>query len=96
MKSSTIIMAGVLVMLIILISASARGAEECATIDPGTVKLWSEPYRGWHYHPDHVIPMNETYYMFYNAVGNTGRGIGLITSKPLAQDKHKLGADVGK
>lgn len=29
-------------------------------------------------------PANETYYMFYNAVGNKGRGIGLITSKPLA------------
>jgi len=28
-------------------------------------------------------PRNETYYMFYNAVGNKGRGIGLITSKPL-------------
>gem|GEM_PF-1361933 len=26
---------------------------------------------------------SETYYMFYNAVGNKGRGIGLITSKPL-------------
>lgn len=26
---------------------------------------------------------NETYYMFYNAVGNKGRGIGLITSKPV-------------
>jgi predicted GH43/DUF377 family glycosyl hydrolase len=26
-------------------------------------------------------PENETYYMFYNAVGNMGRGIGLITSK---------------
>ena len=26
---------------------------------------------------------NETYYMFYNAVGPKGRGIGLITSKPL-------------
>ena len=25
-------------------------------------------------------PANETYYMFYNAVGNKGRGIGLITS----------------
>lgn len=33
-------------------------------------------------------PANETYYMFYNAVGNKGRGIGLITSKPLpATDK---------
>lgn len=29
-------------------------------------------------------PANETYYLFYNAVGTEGRGIGLITSKPLA------------
>jgi predicted GH43/DUF377 family glycosyl hydrolase len=29
-------------------------------------------------------PANETYYLFYNAVGNKGRGIGLITSKPIA------------
>ena len=28
-------------------------------------------------------PNNQTYYMFYNAVGNKGRGIGLLTSKPL-------------
>jgi len=28
-------------------------------------------------------PANETYYMFYNAVGNRSRGIGLVTSKPL-------------
>ena len=28
-------------------------------------------------------PANETFYMYYNAVGNQGRGIGLITSKPL-------------
>jgi len=28
-------------------------------------------------------PANETFYMHYNAVGNRGRGIGLITSKPL-------------
>ena len=39
---------------------------------------------------------DDTYYMFYNAVGNKGRGIGLITSKPLAQDKHNKtnGGDV--
>lgn len=30
-------------------------------------------------------PANETYYMFYNAVGNRGRGIGLITSRPLSE-----------
>lgn len=28
-------------------------------------------------------PRNETYYLFYTAVGKKGRGIGLITSKPL-------------
>ncbi len=28
-------------------------------------------------------PKNETYYLFYRAVGERGRGIGLITSKPL-------------
>jgi predicted GH43/DUF377 family glycosyl hydrolase len=31
-------------------------------------------------------PRNETYYMFYNAVGDKGRGIGLITSKPITPD----------
>ena len=25
-------------------------------IDNKTLKEWSAPYRGWHYHPDHVIP----------------------------------------
>jgi len=28
-------------------------------------------------------PENSTYYMFYNAVGNKSRGIGLITSQPI-------------
>ncbi|MCU0785939.1 MAG: hypothetical protein MUF81_18215, partial [Verrucomicrobia bacterium] len=28
-------------------------------------------------------PKNETFYLYYCAVGNKGRGIGLITSKPL-------------
>jgi predicted GH43/DUF377 family glycosyl hydrolase len=40
---------------------------------------------------------NETYYMFYNAVGNKGRGIGLITSKPLTKQQHnKPDASDGK
>jgi len=30
-------------------------AEAPLIIDNQTLKLWSEPYRGWHYHPDHVI-----------------------------------------
>lgn len=29
-------------------------------------------------------PENETYYMFYCAVGSQGRGISLIISKPLS------------
>jgi len=31
-------------------------AEESTTIDNNTVKQWSQPYRNWHYYPDHVIP----------------------------------------
>jgi len=31
-------------------------------------------------------PDNDTYYMFYCAVGDKGRGIGLITSKPLPDE----------
>ncbi len=34
-------------------------------------------------------PDNETYYMFYCAVGNRGRGIGLITSKPITKQQDK-------
>ncbi len=34
-------------------------------------------------------PRNETYYMFYNAVGDKGRGIGLITSKPIARNAQE-------
>lgn len=30
-------------------------------------------------------PKNKTYYMFYNAVGKNGRGIGLLTSKPVSK-----------
>ncbi|MBW8040795.1 MAG: DUF4380 domain-containing protein [Planctomycetes bacterium] len=33
-------------------------------------------------------PKNQTYYMFYNAVGDKGRGIGLITSKPIKSPKQ--------
>ena len=29
-------------------------------------------------------PKNDTFYLYYCACGNKGRGIGLITSKPLA------------
>ena len=34
-------------------------------------------------------PKNETFYMFYCAVGDKGRGIGLITSSPLGRAKRQ-------
>jgi Pectate lyase superfamily protein len=37
-------------------------------------------------------PANETFYLYYCAVGNKGRGIGLITSKPLAGHSPPTGA----
>ena len=35
-------------------------------------------------------PANGAFYMFYNAVGNKGRGIGLITSKPLVSRAQEI------
>ena len=32
-------------------------------------------------------PQNEAYYMYYCAVGDKGRGIGLITSKPVTEER---------
>jgi len=52
----TKIMAGLLAISAMLTSASARGTQESETVDADTAKLWSKPYRGWHYYPDHVIP----------------------------------------
>ena len=66
MKPFAMIIAGVLTMSTILISAPAQGAEGSATIDVETVRQWSEPYRGWHYHPDHVIPAKPTIKGFDN------------------------------
>ena len=50
------VLLGVLAAILACASVSARGAEQPAPIDPDTVKRWSAPYRGWHYHPGHVIP----------------------------------------
>ena len=33
-------------------------------------------------------PKNETFYLYYCACGNKGRGIGLITSKPLPNKEN--------
>jgi len=35
-----------------------KESNKSETIDDKTVKEWSEPYRNWHYYPDHVIPAN--------------------------------------
>ena len=41
---------------------AARGDEESlesegsVTIDRATLDGWATPFRGWHYHPDHVVP----------------------------------------
>ncbi len=56
MKPFTIIMRCVLAISVLPTSAPASGAGGSATIDLGTVRQWSAPFRGWHYHPDHVIP----------------------------------------
>jgi predicted GH43/DUF377 family glycosyl hydrolase len=46
---------GILVAILLSVAAMPA-AEEPAAIDAATVKRWSAPYRGWHHHPDHVIP----------------------------------------
>ncbi|UCG48481.1 MAG: hypothetical protein JSU94_01645 [Phycisphaerales bacterium] len=38
-------------------------------------------------------PKNDTYYMFYCAVGDKGRGIGLLTSRPIAEPPEEKPAD---
>lgn len=38
-----------------LAALHAAGADTTA-IDQETLDKWSAPYRGWHYHPEHVIP----------------------------------------
>lgn len=50
------VLLGVLSMILACASLPARAAEEPAAIDAETAEQWSAPYRGWHYHPDHVIP----------------------------------------
>lgn len=50
------LLASYLLALSLLAVTSAIADEKPAPIDPETIKKWSAPYRGWHYHPDHVIP----------------------------------------
>ncbi len=37
------------------IAPVAAPSNQPSTIDAETIRRWSEPYRNWHYHPDHVI-----------------------------------------
>jgi predicted GH43/DUF377 family glycosyl hydrolase len=41
---------------LLLSAITACGGEGPAPITPDTVRQWSAPFRGWHYHPDHVMP----------------------------------------
>ena len=54
MKS--IVNAAMLMSALLIPFVTARSEETPMTIDLRTVKHWSEPYRGWHYYPHHVIP----------------------------------------
>ncbi len=47
---------GILSMILACVPVSIQSAEKSTTIAAETVKMWSAPYRGWHYYPDHVIP----------------------------------------
>ncbi|MCA9416018.1 MAG: hypothetical protein KC917_07100, partial [Candidatus Omnitrophica bacterium] len=45
---------------ILFVAASSPAQEDAVpaneAIDQQTLDRWAEPYRGWHYWPDHVIP----------------------------------------
>lgn len=42
--------------LFALLLVSAADPVAAAEIDADTLDRWAAPFRGWHYHPDHVIP----------------------------------------
>lgn len=44
-------------LLAVLLITPFLSAEE-ASIDQDTIRQWSAPYRGWHYHPEHILPSN--------------------------------------
>jgi len=60
-----------LVALLLACMGGAQAAETATTpdIDNPTLDKWSEPYRGWHYWPDHLIPAEPSipgYQAFHN------------------------------
>lgn len=63
------------------------------TVDPEPLyKAGGHPTRlDWkHAHKISIVwnPANQTFYMFYCAYGNKGRGIALLTSKPLGKQRR--------
>jgi len=40
----------------LLCASAALPTAAAGTIDRATLDRWAAPFRGWHYHPDHVIP----------------------------------------
>lgn len=57
-----------LLSLSALLLAVPLGAEGSATIDAATLKKWSAPFRGWYYHPEHVIAGNPKIPGFENVI----------------------------
>ncbi|MDR1493656.1 MAG: hypothetical protein LBT05_13180 [Planctomycetaceae bacterium] len=45
-----------ILMILVLLSSWTKAQESVQPIDSETLKKWSEPYRGWKYHPDPIIP----------------------------------------
>jgi predicted GH43/DUF377 family glycosyl hydrolase len=58
LQASAVLPSLLIAVMIAVPAGRTQGAEDPAPIDQRTVKEWSAPYRGWHYHPDHVIPAN--------------------------------------
>ncbi len=62
MKRTLLVLPIIIVVCCLWTACSSGGScqnsdvsESAFNIDDQTVKLWSEPYRGWQYHPGHVI-----------------------------------------
>ena len=58
LKSFTACLPRILLFLLVLQLGAPLGAAESVAIDSATLAKWSAPYRGWHYHPEHVIAGN--------------------------------------
>lgn len=57
------------VLLSVLAMSGAVADEPTEPIDRETLDRWSAPYRGWSYHPDHVIPARPEIEGFPDIIG---------------------------